>query len=122
MVKINQVTYLTFELNSLVDRGLSMTIDEAKLFCERGKVLEELQKKFTFKQTSFDLSLLLEEKYDDIVEAKNEMNSKFADMTGINERKKYGVLKNGLCLLIAYAQVLIQQEARDFIDFYVQKS
>jgi hypothetical protein len=119
---MNLLTYLTFELNSLVDRGFSMPIDEAKLFCERGKVLEELQKKFIFKQTSFDLSLLLEEKYDYIVEAKNEINSKFADMTGINERKKYGVLKNGLCLLIAYAQVLIQQEASDFIDFYIQKS
>lgn len=112
MVKINLLTYLAFQLNSLVDNGLSIPIGEAKQLCESGNVLEELQKRFPFKETGFDLSILLTKKYEDYVKWKEEINSAFADFTGINERKKFGVEKNGLCLLIAYAQEMIQQEAR----------
>jgi len=57
MVKINLLTYLTFMLNSLVDRGYSMPIKEAKELCDSGTVIEDLQKKYPFKDTGFDFSL-----------------------------------------------------------------
>ena len=44
-------------LNSLVDRGYSMPIKEAKELCDSGTVIEDLQKKYPFKDTGFDFSL-----------------------------------------------------------------
>ena len=104
MVKINRLTYLTFMLNSLVDTGLSLPLQEVKQLCQEGKaILEELEKRFPFKETGFDLSI-----FD--AKTRKELNNAFEDMSlAINERRKFGVEKNGLCLIIAYAQELIQR-------------
>jgi hypothetical protein len=106
MVKINLLTYLTFELNMLIDGGHTMPLKEVKQLCEEKKILEELERRFPFKETGLDLSLLK-------AEDRRELHGIFEDMAiAINERRKLGIKDNGLCLLIAYAQEQIQREAR----------
>lgn len=104
MVKIDVLTYLTFQLNALIDRGLSIPLKEVKSLCEEKRVIEELERKFSFRETRLDLSLLKRG-------TREELNEIFYEMAIIvNERRKFGVENNGLCLLIAYAQKQIQQE------------
>ena len=106
MVKINLLTYLTFELNGLVDRGYSMSLKETLRICEERMVFEELERKFTFKETGLDLSLFEPE-------VREELTGAFRDMalTG-DEKEHYNVENSGLCLLIAYTQEQIQRETR----------
>lgn len=58
MVKINLLTYLTRELNTLVDKGMSMSLEETRQLCEQKTILRDLQQKFPFKETYFDMSIL----------------------------------------------------------------
>jgi hypothetical protein len=39
MVKINLLTYLTFELNTLVDKGKGMPLKETRHLCENKTIL-----------------------------------------------------------------------------------
>jgi len=106
MVKINMLTYLTFELISLVDSGLSIPVKEVKRLCEEKRVFEELERRFPIKQTGLDLSLLKED-------VRKDLDEIFQDMSlAIDERRKFAVQNNGLCLLITYAQEQIQREMR----------
>ena len=106
LVKINRLTYLTFELNGLIDQGYSLPLKETKTFCEEKKIFEELRRRFPFEKTHLDLSMLGEPA---VIE---ELLNIFQDMAyAINERRKFGVDSNGICLLIAYAQEQIQREA-----------
>lgn len=107
VVKINLLTYLTFELNMLVDNGHSMPLKEVKQLCEQKTILRELQKRFPFRETDFDLSLLRLQP-----EAEEEIENVFQDMAISIDDSKMLVANNGLCLLIAYAQEQIQREAR----------
>jgi hypothetical protein len=83
-----------------------MPMGETKKLCEEEAILKELETRFTFTKTGLDLSML-------DADARKEILSIFQDMAmAVNERKKFGVEKNGLCLLIAYAQEQIQRESR----------
>jgi len=98
MVKINLLAGLIFGLNALIDRGLSIPLKEVKSLCGEKRMMEALKRKFPFKKTGLDLSLL---KYG----RRDELDEIFCDMAvTIDERKKFGVGNNGLCLLIAYVQ------------------
>jgi len=104
MVKTTVLTDLTFQLNALIDQGLSIPLKEVKSLCKEKRIIEELERKFPFKETSLDLSLLKRG-------TREELNEIFYDMAiTIDERKTFGVENNGLCLLIAYAQKQIHQE------------
>jgi hypothetical protein len=106
MVNINRLTYLTFELISLVDSGKSMSVKETKKLCEEKRIFEELERRFPIKEAYLDLSLLKPEMREEIATA-------FQDMAlAIDEKRKFGIENNGLCLLIAYAQEQIQRENR----------
>jgi hypothetical protein len=43
MVKINLLTYLTFNLNMLVDKGKGLSLKETKQLCKQRTILRELQ-------------------------------------------------------------------------------
>jgi hypothetical protein len=107
MVKINLLTYLTYELNFLVDSGYKMTVKEAKDLSMSKKLLVDLQDKFPFKETGFDLSLLRTHPDTEV-----EIENAFFDLAGGSDDNAFLVKNNGLCLLIGYAQELIQIEAR----------
>ena len=113
MVKINHLTYLTFELNALVDKGLSISQEETKRLCEERRIFDELERRLPFMKTGLDLSVLNKETREEISEA-------FRGFVGINERRKLGVENNGLCLLIVYTQKIIKEKARNLRKF--QKS
>jgi hypothetical protein len=107
MVRINLLTYLTFELNMLIDKGYSMPMKEVKELCEHRTILRELQDRFPFKDTRLSLSTLKLQP-----DAEEEIENILRDMATSIEDSAMLVTKNGLCLLIAYAQELIQREAR----------
>jgi hypothetical protein len=111
MVKINLLTYLTFNLNMLVDNGKGMQIKETKQFCEQRTILRELQERFPFAETHLDLSLLKLQP-----DAEEEIENIFYDMATSLKDSEMVVRNNGLCLLIAYAQEQIQREARKLED------
>ena len=107
MVKINLLTYLTFQLNSLVDKGKGMPLKETRQLCEQKTILRELQERFPFKETHFDLSMLKTQP-----DAEEEIENAFYDMAISLKDSELSVSNNGLCLLIAYAQEQIQREVR----------
>ena len=107
MVKINLLTYLTFNLNMLVDNGKCMPIKETRKLCENRTILRELQWRFPFAETNLDLSLLKLQP-----DAEEEIENIFYDMAVSLKDSEMCVANNGLCLLIAYAQEQIQREAR----------
>jgi hypothetical protein len=107
MVKINLLTYLTFNLNMLVDKGKGMTLKETRQLCQEKTILRELQERFPFAETHLDLSLLKLQP-----DAEAEIENIFYDMAISLKDSEMCVANNGLCLLIAYAQEQIQREAR----------
>jgi hypothetical protein len=111
MVKINLLTYLTLQFNSLVDKEKGMTLKETRQLCEQKTILRELQERFPFKETHFDLSLLKLQP-----DAEAEIENIFYDMAISLRDSEVYVANNGLCLLIAYAQEQIQREARLFTE------
>jgi hypothetical protein len=106
MARIIKLTYLTYELNGLVDRGHSIPLKETLESCQQETMFEELERRFAFKETGLDLSLLKLEERKELADAFRERA-----LAG-GEREYYNVERNGLCLLIAYAQDLINQEAK----------
>jgi len=113
MVKTVWLTYLTFELNSLLDQGLRIPLKEALEMCEKKTVFLELEKRFRIRKTGLDLSLL-------DAKTRSEIGDIFSDMAialgAQDARRKFGVKNNGLCLLIACAQEQIQRERRDYLE------
>jgi hypothetical protein len=109
MVKINLLTYLTFNLNMLVDQGKALTLKETRQLCEEKTILRELQERFPFVETRLDLSLLRLQP-----DAEAEIENIFYGMATSLRDSEMLVANNGLCLLIAFAQEQIQREARKF--------
>jgi hypothetical protein len=107
MVRINLLTYLTFNLNMLIDKGKGMTLKETKQLCKQRTILRELQERFPFTETHLDLSLLKLQP-----DAEEEIENIFYDMATTLKDSEMLVGNNGLCLLIAYAQEQIQRESR----------
>ena len=107
MVKINLLTYLTFNLNMLVDKGKGMPLKETRQLCEERTILRELQERFPFAETHLDLSLLKLQP-----DAEEEIENIFYDKAISLKDSEMCVENNGLCLLIAYTQEQIQREAR----------
>jgi hypothetical protein len=107
MVKINLMTYLTFNLNMLVDQGKGIPIKETRKLCEQRTILRELQERFPFPQTHLDLSLLKLQP-----NSEEEIENIFYDMATSLKDNEMLVENNGLCLLIAFAQEQIQREAK----------
>jgi len=112
MVKIDLLVSLTFGLNALIDRGLSIPLKDVKSLCEEKRIVEALERKFPSEETGLGLSLPEHG-------TKEELDEIFHDMAiTINERKKFGIENNGLCLLIAYVQ---KQILRELVKYYKVK-
>jgi hypothetical protein len=107
MVKIKLLTYLTFNLNMLVDKGKGMPLKETRQLCEERTILRELQERFPFAETHLDLSLLKLQP-----DTEEEIENIFYDMAISLKDSEMCVGNNGLCLLIAYTQEQIQREAK----------
>jgi hypothetical protein len=87
-----RLTYLAFELNHLLDRGLSTDLSETKRRVDDGTVLDWLSRQYG-PESGFGLDL-------------------FASLLSVtNERRKMGVENNGLCLLLGYCIEGVQQSS-----------
>jgi hypothetical protein len=107
MKKLTRMTYLLLEINSALDTGKynDISIENIRNQAEQKKLVEYLKNKLG---EDVDLSLLEPE---DI----NELNNNFADISIAlynRERKKLGIENNGLCLIIGYLIVMIQQSKK----------
>lgn len=102
-MKLHNLTYIILELNAALDTGKydDVPMREASQHIEAGDVIPWLQDSVP----DADLSLLTPE-------AAIEYQSALADIYGGyagNERRKWGVEKRALCLLIAWTNELVQQ-------------
>jgi hypothetical protein len=106
-VTLTNLTYTILELNAALDTGKydDIPMQEASQHIEAGDVIPWLQSKVP----DVDLSALTGE-------AANEYQSALADIYGGyagNERRKWGVERRALCLLIAWTNELVQQRRWD---------
>jgi hypothetical protein len=91
--------YLNSELNSLVDKGKGVTLKETRQLCEQKTILRDLQERFPFKETHFDLSIIKSQP-----DAEEEIENIFYDMAISLKDSEMCVVNNGLCLLIALCE------------------
>lgn len=105
MVKINRLTFFTFQINTLIDQGYNLSLNEAVDMCEKGLLFSELEKKYPFPQTPLDLSIINGDE-------RKEIQAQFKDLSIAYAPKEFGVSKEGLCLFIAYAQEMIQRTSK----------
>ncbi|WP_139348535.1 hypothetical protein [Chryseobacterium sp. JV274] len=94
-------TYLGFYLNSLVDSGEFISLSEIKIEISKRTVLSFLKSKY---EDKFDISLYTKAELETIEDFFNGLNDV------VDEQRKMGIEKNGLCLLIAYCFEALQHE------------
>lgn len=108
-MKVTALTYLILELNHLVDTGRynDISIQDIHGAIEKKRALRFLKDRIG---KDIDLSLLLDSSaygnFEDYYEQK--LNDIFGGYAG-EERRKWGVERLGLCLLIAWTNEIIQQ-------------
>ena len=95
MRPVTRFTSLAFELNHLLDSGISTDLSETKRRIEDRTVLDWLSAIYG-PDYRFDISL---HSGDDRRELLDSFNS-LLEVT--NERRKMGIENNGLCLLLGY--------------------
>jgi hypothetical protein len=96
---IPRYTFLAFEINALLDLGLSASVEDVLNRLDDGTIIDWLATTFEGK---VDLSLYG-------AAERETMAEELVQMTAANARKKFGVERNGLCLLVAYCLQILQQ-------------
>jgi hypothetical protein len=105
LISIDNLSGLISELNQLIDNGSNLSIKQAKKLCESGKLIEELEKKFPYEKTGFDLSLLSGDLQNT---NRYHINKGFQEKASL-DKKEYNE-KQGLPLLVEYAKQLIEEK------------
>jgi hypothetical protein len=102
-----ELTYLIVVLNQLVDGGHhdGVTIDEVETAIERGTLFAWLGKKF-----AGHIYLSIYEGRASEKEITQGLQDILGGYRGL-ERRKWGIEHNGICLLIAWVNELVQQHA-----------
>ncbi|GAA4334278.1 hypothetical protein [Flaviaesturariibacter amylovorans] len=96
-------TFMGFHLNALVDQGEHLDYGETTLFIDNRRVIPWLHEKFP---GELDLSLFSPDELD-------RAERYFESMANaVDAERKFGVKKNGLCLLIAYCLEAAQREEK----------
>lgn len=105
MRPITTVTAFIQDLSYLVDKGLIHSIEEVNHHIENKDVLDWLEKEYPFRsKNGVDLSLFKQEDRDFI---HNELESIWGAYSG-EERRKWGITQNGLCLLISWSIEIVR--------------
>lgn len=110
-IHLTHLTFLIIGLNSLIDGGLheGISIAEAEDAIRSGTVFTWLREKF---QKNIDLSL-----YEANADAREAISEEWQALLGGyegSEGRKWGVRNNGICLLLAWTNELVQQ--REWTD------
>lgn len=100
-MKVTYLTHLQFHLISLIDENLHQGIDFEDIYAalKRDNLLDWLSERFP----ELDLSLYTSEDGKELTYA-------IDGLTLINARRKFSVERNGICLLMAMVNELIQQK------------
>ncbi|EFE09362.1 hypothetical protein [Citrobacter youngae] len=108
-MKLTFLTLLILHINSLVDSGKynDITIDDIHDAIEKKSLLQFIKKRCG---KDIDLSLHLYEGINFESEYEERMNSLYYGYAG-NESRKWGVRNQGLCLMLAWTNELIQMYA-----------
>jgi hypothetical protein len=101
---LNELTFMIFELNHLVDHGFDATIAEVEDHIEGGNIFAWLRRKFA---GHIDLSIHDRATEQEILQGLQDILGGYRGQ----ERRKFGVSNNGICLLIAWLAELIQRRA-----------
>ncbi len=97
-------TFLGFHFNSLVDSGEFLDLKETHKKIEERKLFAWLNEKFG---NRIDVSLFSEKEL-------SELEEFFGGLSwNVDEERKMGVNKNGLCLLVAYCFEGAQRKPED---------
>lgn len=98
-------TYLGFHFNSLVDSGEFIDLKQTHQKIQDKKLFSWLKDKFGDRM---DISLYTENEL-------NEIENFFAALSwNVDEDRKMGISKNGLCMLVAYCLDGAQKKIGDF--------
>jgi len=109
-VTLTDLTFLILQLNAVVDEDLhrGIPMDEVQRHIEAGDLFAWLATRFG---NSIDLSLYGPGARPEVAaEITEGLNSILGGYQG-RERRKWGVENNGICLLIAWVNELVQQRA-----------
>ena len=104
MRKITAVTQFIQEVSVMIDMGGHYSIEEIEQHIEGMDVIDWLEKEFPFNKTGIDFSLFGAEERKFIHEA---LESILGGYRG-QERRKWLIEKNGLCLLISWSTEIIR--------------
>lgn len=98
-------TVLAFTFNAEIDNGGlgTLTCEDAKIAIEDGRIFEVLKERFP----TMDLSLFNEAERAEVLNEWQQL-SNVAD-----SRRKFGVSRDGLCLLVAYCTEMSQRLIRE---------
>lgn len=95
-----QFTYLGFYLNSLVDSGKKLDLTETHNQIRNRTIFKWLDEKFS---DEIDLSLYSKEDLSKLIDFFESLS------IATDEKRKMGIEKNGLCLLVAYCFAGVQR-------------
>ena len=103
-MRASKLTYLLLELNSALDSGAydEIPMREASQHVDAGDVVPWLKTRVT----GMDLSLLTDS---DIAEYHASLSDIYGGYAG-QERRKWGVERRALCLLIAWTNEIVQRK------------
>ena len=103
-MRTSKLTHLILELNSALDSGAydEIPMRDASLHVEAGDVVPWLKTRVT----EMDLSLLTDS---DIAEYHASLSEIYGGYAG-QERRKWGVERRALCLLIAWTNEIMQRK------------
>ena len=101
-MRLSSLTYIITELNALIDTGRhNISLAEVKKHIQAGDILQFI---VVNTERDIDLSALSPEQETEIVAGLQDILTTF-DGT---ERLKWGIENNGLCLVLAWVNELIQ--------------
>lgn len=105
MRQITVITTFIHEMSFLVDKGISFSIEEVNSHIENKDVVDWLEKEFPFdSQKGIDFSLFRQSHREYIHE---KLESIWGGYAG-QERRKWGITNNGLCLLISWSIEIVR--------------
>jgi hypothetical protein len=99
---IGRFTYLAFELNSMLDQGHALSIEETKEYVDDGTIFEWLDEHL---ESPHDLDGTPVSP-----EVRSAILSVFRPLNTVDFRQRFGVEHNGIALLLAYCIEGIQQQ------------
>ncbi|MEK4083764.1 hypothetical protein [Psychrobacillus sp. FSL K6-1415] len=103
--KITAITQFILELSDLLDKKVKFTVDEVNNHIENKDVIDWLERELPLgSENGLDFSLFKKNHREWIHE---ELNSYWGGYAG-DERRKWGIENNGLCLLISWSTEIVR--------------